>query len=168
MDTSKMLNLKVMSDDLKEIGKVKALEIQNWQVVGLYIELTKEITNLFFGKSAFPRFFGTQILLPVDIVKNVGDVLILDKSGPNLMAFAKLGRMFILNREYIRKSVNSANDIPKLREKINKEIQDSMKEIENIAGISEIVKTSITQYAEQIKEYLIEISREKLGLSSSG
>jgi sporulation protein YlmC with PRC-barrel domain len=163
VDAAKLLKLKIMDADFKEVGKVKSLEIQNWKIIGISAELNRDTTDLFFGKSTF-RLSGENILLPPKIVKDVGDVLILNVSGPNLMAYSKLGKKMIHKIEEIKKDVNSMDDVTKFSKRIEKEMESLIKEIQSLAGVSPGVKNNIKSDLDGLKNQLVSSAYEKLGI----
>lgn len=163
LDVNKILKLKVMSSDFKEIGKVKSLEVQNWRIIGLRVELSKEITRQFFGKSTF-RLMGEETLLLSKLVKNIGDVVILTVTGPNLMVYSKLGQIFTDGCEQIKREINSINDINKFANRVEEQVNSFLKEVNSILGASEEVKSSIAGDLGLVKEHLIASAYEKLGV----
>ncbi|WEU40973.1 MAG: hypothetical protein OdinLCB4_003445 [Candidatus Odinarchaeum yellowstonii] len=165
MDVEKILRLKIMSADFKEVGKVKSLEVQNWSIVGIRAELSKELTTRFFGKSAF-RLTGEETFLLVKLVKNIGDVIILNITGPDLMVYSKLGQIFVNGRDVVKKEVISVKDIDKFSKKIDEQIAVFLKEVEELPSVSEQTRASISGDSSIIRELLINSAYEKLGLTA--
>jgi len=163
LDVGKILKLKIMSSDFKEVGKVKSLEVQNWSIVGIRAELSKELTTRFFGKSTF-RLIGEETLFLIKLVKNIGDVIILNVTGPDLMAYSKLGQMFINGCSVLKKEVMSVKDIDKFTKKIDEQIKEFLKEVEAIPGVSEMTQNSITRDVNVLREHLINTAYEQLGV----
>ncbi len=164
MDVERILKAKIMSADFKEVGKVKSLEVQNWSIVGIRAVLSKELTTRFFGKSAF-RLTGEETFLLVKLVKNLGDVIVLNVTGPDLMVYSKLGQIFVNGCENLKKEVISVKDIDKFSKKIDEQITMVLKETEEVQGVSEQARRNISEYGNILRELLINSAYERLGLS---
>ncbi|MEM2108991.1 MAG: hypothetical protein QW327_00650 [Candidatus Odinarchaeota archaeon] len=163
MDVGKILKLKIISSDFKDVGKVKSLEVQNWNVVGIRAELSKELTTRFFGKSTF-RLIGEETLFLIKLVKNIGDVIALNVTGPDLMVYSKLGQIFVNGCDVLKKEVMSVKDIDKFTKKIDEQIKEFLKEVETIAGVSDQTRISITSDVNILRENLINSAYEQLGV----
>ena len=75
-----MNGMKVISDDAYTLGEVEGAHVdtKTWQITHLDVELTKEATKeLNFKK---PMFGSLTVCLPISTVKQVGDVITLNKS----------------------------------------------------------------------------------------
>jgi sporulation protein YlmC with PRC-barrel domain len=75
-----MNGMKVISDDANTLGEVEGAHVdtKTWQITHLDVELTKEATKeLNFKK---PMFGSLTVCLPISTVKQVGDVITLNKS----------------------------------------------------------------------------------------
>ncbi|MHA1835427.1 MAG: hypothetical protein ACTSYQ_00615 [Candidatus Odinarchaeia archaeon] len=163
MDVSKLFKIKIVDADFKEIGKVKSFEVHDWKIVGLIVELSKEVTDLFFGKSKF-RFSGQVIFLPTRLIENVGDIIKLNISGPILMLYSKLGLFFMNKKDQIKKEVKSIKDINKFSEKITRDLNSLLNEADKRIGVQEESKINLKMDGELIKNQLINEAYEKLGI----
>ncbi len=163
MDVEKILKAKIMSSDFKEVGKVTSLEVQNWSIVGIRAELSKELTNRFFGKSAF-RLTGKETFLLVKLVKNLGDVIVLNVTGQDLMVYSKLGQIFVNGCENLKKEVMVVKDIDKFSKKIDEQLSIFLNEVEKLQGLSDQTRSNISRDGRSLRELLINNAYEKLGV----
>ena len=75
-----MNGMKVITADAFRLGEVDGAHVDSgtWQITNLIVELTKEATKeLNFKK---PMFGSLTVCLPITAVKQVGDVITLNKS----------------------------------------------------------------------------------------
>ena len=75
-----MNGMKVITADAFTLGEIDGAHTNTatWQITHLDVELTKEATKeLNFKK---PRFGALKVTLPITAVKEVGDVMTLNKS----------------------------------------------------------------------------------------
>jgi sporulation protein YlmC with PRC-barrel domain len=75
-----MNGMKVITADAFTLGEIDGThaDTATWQITSLDVELTKETTReLGFQK---PRFGSLKVCLPITAVKEVGDVITLNKS----------------------------------------------------------------------------------------
>ena len=75
-----MNGMKVITADAFRLGEVDGAQVDTatWQITSLDVELTKEATKeLNFKK---PLFGSLTVCLPIAAVKQVGDVITLNKS----------------------------------------------------------------------------------------
>jgi sporulation protein YlmC with PRC-barrel domain len=75
-----MNGMKVITADAFRLGEVDGAhaDTETWQITNLIVELTKEATKeLNFKK---PLFGSLTVCLPIAAVKQVGDVITLNKS----------------------------------------------------------------------------------------
>ena len=80
MKVSKLNGMKVITSDAFTLGEVDGAhaDTETWQITHLDVALTKETTReLGFQK---PILGSVTVCLPVTAVKNVGDVVTLNKS----------------------------------------------------------------------------------------
>jgi len=80
LKVSNMNGMKVITDDAFTLGEVDGAhaDIGTWQITSLDVELNKEATKeLNFKK---PMFGSLKVCLPITAVKQVGDVITLNKS----------------------------------------------------------------------------------------
>ena len=80
MKVSHMNGMKVITADAFTLGEVDGAHADTgtWQITNLIVELTKEATKeLNFKK---PMFGSLTVCLPITAVKQVGDVITLNKS----------------------------------------------------------------------------------------
>jgi len=87
MFVMKVANLngkQVITSEAQVLGEVDGAEmnIDEWQVTGLHVNLTKEIIERFNFKK--PLLGSVIVCLPVKTVKAVGDVIALDKTVEEL------------------------------------------------------------------------------------
>jgi sporulation protein YlmC with PRC-barrel domain len=70
----------VITSEAQLLGEVEGVEINidEWKVTGLHINLEKEIIEKFNFKK--PLFGSVIVLLPVTTIKAVGDVIALDRT----------------------------------------------------------------------------------------
>ena len=76
--------MSVITSDAYTLGEVDGAhaDINNWNITHLDVDLTKEATEeLGFKK---PLLGSLTICLPINVVKNVGDVITLNKSRLDL------------------------------------------------------------------------------------
>lgn len=80
---------KVISANASTLGEVEGAELdtKNWQITHLQVKLTSEATERFGFKK--PMIGHLVVLLPVTIVKAIGDVISLDKSIEELKSIVK-------------------------------------------------------------------------------
>lgn len=70
----------MVGGDAKLIGSVTGVEVEllpKWQITYLHVSLTEETTRELGYKKPFLR--SVEVLIPVSIVKAVGDLISLDK-----------------------------------------------------------------------------------------
>ena len=75
-----MNGMKVITADAFTLGEIDGThaDITSWQITNLDVELTKDATKeLNFKK---PMFGSLKVCLPITAVKEVGDVITLNKS----------------------------------------------------------------------------------------
>ena len=87
---SELNGKKVNGADAFTLGEVEGAEVDtnNWQITHLHVKLTSEATEQFgFKKPIMGRHL--VVLLPVSIIKAVGDVVSLDKSIEQLESIVK-------------------------------------------------------------------------------
>jgi sporulation protein YlmC with PRC-barrel domain len=80
LKVSNMNGIKVITADAFRLGEVDGAHADTgtWQITNLIVELTKEATKeLNFKK---PMFGSLTVCLPITAVKQVGDVITLNKS----------------------------------------------------------------------------------------
>ena len=80
MKVSNMNGMKVITADAFRLGEVDGAHADtgSWQITSLDVELTKEATReLGFQK---PMFGSLKVCLPIAAVKQIGDVITLNKS----------------------------------------------------------------------------------------
>ena len=80
MKVSNMNGMKVITADAFRLGEVDGAhaDTETWQITNLIVELTKEATKeLNFKK---PMFGSLTVCLPITAVKEIGDVITLNKS----------------------------------------------------------------------------------------
>ena len=80
MKVSNMNGMKVITADAFRLGEVDGAHADTgtWQITNLIVELTKEATKeLNFKK---PMFGSLTVCLPITAVKEIGDVITLNKS----------------------------------------------------------------------------------------
>jgi sporulation protein YlmC with PRC-barrel domain len=89
VDVSKLNGKKVIGATAFTLGDVEGAEVdtRNWQITHLHVKLTSEATERFGFKK--PRIGSLVVLMPVTIVKAVGDVVSLDKSIEELKSIVK-------------------------------------------------------------------------------
>jgi sporulation protein YlmC with PRC-barrel domain len=86
---SELMGKKVIGASALTLGEVEGAEVEtkNWQITHLQVKLTSEATERFGFKK--PMISHLVVLLPVTIVKAVGDVISLDKSIEELKSIVK-------------------------------------------------------------------------------
>ena len=80
MKVSNMNGMKVITADAFTLGEIDGThaDIASWQITNLDVELTKDATKeLNFKK---PMFGSLTVCLPITAVKEIGDVITLNKS----------------------------------------------------------------------------------------
>jgi sporulation protein YlmC with PRC-barrel domain len=80
LKVSNMNGMKVITADAFRLGEVDGAHADTgtWQITNLIVELTKEATKeLNFKK---PMFGSLTVCLPITAVKEIGDVITLNKS----------------------------------------------------------------------------------------
>jgi sporulation protein YlmC with PRC-barrel domain len=89
VDISELNGKQVIGANAFTLGEVEGAETdtKNWQVTHLQVKLTNEATERFGFKK--PVIGSLVVLLPVTIVKAVGDVVSLEKSIEELKGIVK-------------------------------------------------------------------------------
>ena len=80
-----LLGKNVVGDDARLIGNVTGVEVEllpAWQITHLHVSLTEETTRELGYKKPF--LGSVEVLLPISIVKAVGDLISLDKKVTEL------------------------------------------------------------------------------------
>ena len=75
-----LLGKSVVADDARLVGAVTGVEVElmpKWEVTHLHVSLTEETTRELGYKKPF--LGSVDVVLPISIVKAVGDVISLDK-----------------------------------------------------------------------------------------
>jgi len=75
-----LLGKSVVADDARLVGSVTGVEIEllpTWQITHLHVSLSEETTKELGYKKPF--FGSVDVILPISIVKAVGDLISLDK-----------------------------------------------------------------------------------------
>ncbi len=75
-----LLGKSVVADDARLVGAVTGVEVElmpKWEVTHLHVSLTEETTRELGYKKPF--LGSVDVMLPVSIVKAVGDLISLDK-----------------------------------------------------------------------------------------
>ena len=80
MKVTNLNGKQVITSEAQVLGEVEGAEIDidEWRVTGLYINLAKEIIEKFNFKK--PLLGSVIVCLPVTTIKAVGDVIALDKA----------------------------------------------------------------------------------------
>jgi len=80
-----LLGKTVVGDDARLIGSVTGVEVEllpNWQITHLHVSLTEETTRELGYKKPF--LGSVEVLIPISIVKAIGDMISLDKKTAEL------------------------------------------------------------------------------------
>jgi len=80
-----LLGRTVVGDDARLIGSVTGVEVEllpKWQITHLHVSLTEETTRELGYKKPF--LGSVEVLIPISIVKAVGDMISLDKKTAEL------------------------------------------------------------------------------------
>jgi sporulation protein YlmC with PRC-barrel domain len=80
-----LLGKSVVADDARLVGSVTGVEVElmpKWEVTHLHVSLTEETTRELGYKKPF--LGSVDVVLPISIVKAVGDVISLDKKIEDL------------------------------------------------------------------------------------
>jgi sporulation protein YlmC with PRC-barrel domain len=80
-----LLGKSVVADDARLVGAVTGVEVElmpKWEVTHLHVSLTEETTRELGYKKPF--LGSVDVILPISIVKAVGDVISLDKKIDDL------------------------------------------------------------------------------------
>lgn len=80
-----LLGKNVVGDDARLIGNVTGIEVEllpTWQITHLHVSLTEETTRELGYKKPF--LGSVEVLIPISIVKAVGDLISLDKKTAEL------------------------------------------------------------------------------------
>ena len=80
MKVANLNGKRIITSEAQVLGEVEGVEIDisEWKVTGLHINLEKEIIGKFNFKK--PLFGSVVVLLPITTVKAVGDVIALNKT----------------------------------------------------------------------------------------
>jgi len=80
-----LLGKTVVGDDARLIGSVTGVEVEllpKWQITHLHVSLTEETTRELGYKKPF--LGSVEVLIPISIVKAIGDMISLDKKTAEL------------------------------------------------------------------------------------
>ena len=80
-----LLGKSVVADDARLVGAVTGVEVElmpKWEVTHLHVSLTEETTRELGYKKPF--LGSVEVILPISIVKAVGDLISLDKKIDDL------------------------------------------------------------------------------------
>ena len=80
-----LLGKNVVAEDARLVGTVTGIEVElmpKWEVTHLHVSLTEETTRELGYKKPF--LGSVDVVLPISIVKAVGDVISLDKKTDGL------------------------------------------------------------------------------------
>lgn len=80
-----LLGKSVVADDARLVGTVTGVEVElmpKWEVTHLHVSLTEETTRELGYKKPF--LGSVDVILPISIVKAVGDLISLDKKIDDL------------------------------------------------------------------------------------
>lgn len=80
VNVNTLLGKNVVGDDARLIGNVTGVEVEllpKWQITHLHVSLTEETTRELGYKKPF--LGSVEVLIPISIVKAVGDLISLDK-----------------------------------------------------------------------------------------
>jgi len=85
VNVNMLLGKTVMGDDARLIGNVTGVEAEllpKWQITHIHVSLTEETTRELGYKKPF--LGSVEVLIPISIVKAVGDMISLDKKTTDL------------------------------------------------------------------------------------
>ncbi|MEM3629594.1 MAG: hypothetical protein QXE06_09550 [Candidatus Bathyarchaeia archaeon] len=85
VNVNTLLGKNVVGDDARLIGSVTGVEVElmpKWQITHLHVSLTEETTRELGYKKPF--LGSVEVLIPISIVKAVGDLISLDKKTAEL------------------------------------------------------------------------------------
>jgi len=85
VNVNTLLGKNVVGDDARLIGNVTGVEVEllpTWQITHLHVSLTEEATRELGYKKPF--LGSVEVLLPISIIKAVGDLISLDKKVAEL------------------------------------------------------------------------------------
>ncbi len=85
MNVNQLLEKNVVSDDARLIGNVTGVEVEllpTWRITHLHVRLTEETTKELGYKKPF--LGSVEVLLPVSIIKAIGDLISLDKKATDI------------------------------------------------------------------------------------
>ena len=80
-----LLGKSVVADDARLVGAVTGVEVElmpKWEITHLHVSLTEETTRELGYKKPF--LGSVDVILPISIVKAVGDLISLDKKIDDL------------------------------------------------------------------------------------
>jgi sporulation protein YlmC with PRC-barrel domain len=80
VNVNMLLGKTVVGDDARLIGNVTGVEVEllpKWQITHIHVSLTEETTRELGYKKPF--LGSVEVLIPISIVKAVGDIISLDK-----------------------------------------------------------------------------------------
>lgn len=80
-----LLGKSVVADDARLVGAVTGVEVElmpTWEITHLHVSLTEEATRELGYKKPF--LGSVEVILPISIVKAVGDLISLDKKIDDL------------------------------------------------------------------------------------
>jgi sporulation protein YlmC with PRC-barrel domain len=82
---NQLLEKNVVGDDARLIGNVTGVEVEllpTWRITHLHVRLTEETTKELGYKKPF--LGSVEVLLPVSIIKAIGDLISLDKKATDI------------------------------------------------------------------------------------
>lgn len=85
VNVNTLLGKNVVGDDARLIGSVTGVEVEllpSWKITHLHVSLTEETTRELGYKKPF--LGSVEVLIPLSIVKAVGDLISLDKKTAEL------------------------------------------------------------------------------------
>jgi len=85
VNVNMLLGKTVVGDDARLIGNVTGVEVEllpKWQITHIHVSLTEETTRELGYKKPF--LGSVEVLIPISIVKAVGDIISLDKKTAEL------------------------------------------------------------------------------------
>ena len=85
MNVNQLLEKNVVGDDARLIGNVTGVEVEllpTWRITHLHVRLTEETTKELGYKKPF--LGSVEVLLPVSIIKAIGDLISLDKKATDI------------------------------------------------------------------------------------
>ncbi len=85
VNVNTLLGKNVVGDDARLIGSVTGVEVEllpTWQIAHLHVSLTEETTRELGYKKPF--LGSVEVLIPISIVKAVGDLISLNKKTAEL------------------------------------------------------------------------------------